>query len=172
MNIITHDKAYSLFPRATFEERRSLVCLSSDELRDKAFEKYSARGWSFVKNADVERAERGTLEASFALGERYVGDRNCWTLPVLPILNLSEGYMETNSWVMKCNSWDEFPSMSYHYLVSKMLQFSYLIGIGDDGEIEDYIEDIVPSREDEPSDKESVFLYRINHVVKVDMFGP
>jgi hypothetical protein len=154
MNIITHDKAYSFFPRATFEERRSLVCLSSSELRDKAFEKYSDRGWSFIKNYDVRRAERPALEATFALGERYVGDRSCWTLPVLPNLNLSEGHMETNSWVTKCNSWDDFPSMSYQYLVSKMLKFSYLIGTGDGGDLEDYIENIIPSREDEPSDKE------------------
>ncbi|KAF9476517.1 hypothetical protein BDN70DRAFT_897280 [Pholiota conissans] len=155
MNIITHDKAYALFPRATFEERRSLICLSFNELRDKAIEKYTERGWSFTNVAD---AGRNSLETQFSFGERYVGDRKCWTLPILPALDLPSGHMEINSWVTKCNSWDEFPSMSYSFLASKTLKFTYLIGIGDDWEIEDFIENIVPYSEDEPVDQEQVKL--------------
>ncbi|PIL37605.1 transcription factor [Ganoderma sinense ZZ0214-1] len=49
MNVISYEKAYCLFPRATLEERRALVsssCLGRGTPREDGLDKYRRRGWS------------------------------------------------------------------------------------------------------------------------------
>ncbi|KAI0029336.1 hypothetical protein K488DRAFT_15199, partial [Vararia minispora EC-137] len=50
MNIITHEKAYSLFPLATFEKREALIikCQHERERDQIARQKYLSRGWTMV----------------------------------------------------------------------------------------------------------------------------
>lgn len=50
MNIITHNKVYSFFPRATFEDRRSLKDIPRDfkPTTLKPLAKCKARGWKIV----------------------------------------------------------------------------------------------------------------------------
>ncbi|KIM40832.1 hypothetical protein M413DRAFT_40033, partial [Hebeloma cylindrosporum] len=55
MNIITHDKAYSVFPRATFEERRSLVHVKDTD--STALTKYEERGWQLIQDIKSEDPE-------------------------------------------------------------------------------------------------------------------
>ena len=58
MNMISHSHAYSLYPKETFDNMRSLVVRSHDS-RPKmvqALEKYKQRGWDVVTSISVEEA--------------------------------------------------------------------------------------------------------------------
>ena len=101
MNFITHEKAYSLYPHATFEERRSLVISTEGSKQDTARKKYAKRGWTMVKTAldeDIRNAR-----SDFTPLQRYIGDSRCWTIPILPMLTLPdpEDFTTTNSWELK-----------------------------------------------------------------------
>ena len=49
MNIITFNQAHCLYPRATLEERLSLVCTDrQDEVIERVYERYHQRGWSSI----------------------------------------------------------------------------------------------------------------------------
>lgn len=126
MNIIAHDKAYSFFPLATFEQRRSLRCYKegSDVNRDLAVQKYSLRGWSVV-NATRRQRQFGT---AFPLDMRYVGDRACWTVSVHPTLELPHGFVEGNSWSMAVPR-RTAPVMQTRIRAAQVLRFAYTLSL-------------------------------------------
>lgn len=81
MNLISYEKAYCLFPRATLEARRNLLIArgsGSDQLP--AVRKYQERGWSpSLPNPFWERVEHSPV---FPFGNRFLGDRYTWTIPL------------------------------------------------------------------------------------------
>ncbi len=110
MNVVAYDKAYSFFPKATFEERRSLRRYrEGDPNRDLAMQKYTRRGWSMIGPSTTQSQP---LDA-FPVGERYVGDCACWTVQVHPALELPLGIVEGNSWHISISS--------VHYLTPIMI---------------------------------------------------
>lgn len=127
MNLISHEKAYSLYPRGTFNERRSLIFHregSSEEAAKVAREKYVARGWSMVEGLPQDEAMDPTL--AFSAGSRYIGDSKCWTIPILPKLRLPEGYIEINSWNLLYDKAND-AEMLFTILFSPTLRYSYLV---------------------------------------------
>ena len=53
MNVIAFDRAYCLYPRATLDDRLSLVTSDrSDEIIENVYQRYTQRGWRFILNAD------------------------------------------------------------------------------------------------------------------------
>jgi len=127
MNIITHNKAYALYPKATFEERRSLMYSTEGMWQDTARKKYNDRGWSMVERLTVE--EFRDRRSSFAPGNRYVGDSSCWTIPLASspgIMDLPEGFIESNTWALKYDA-DLIPIMSFRVLLTDCLKYSYLV---------------------------------------------
>ncbi|THU97433.1 hypothetical protein K435DRAFT_615366, partial [Dendrothele bispora CBS 962.96] len=83
MNVISHSHAYSLYPRATFEDRVSIHPRVSARRKDKikiAFEKYTKRGWKILPVPSAAAYLRPNSE--FGNGPRYVGDSNCWIIPL------------------------------------------------------------------------------------------
>ena len=85
MNIITFDKAYCLYPRATLEERISLVCTDrQDEVIERVYERYSRRGWSIIRTL----GELASKTADPALGKttRWVNDGFSWTISLPPLM--------------------------------------------------------------------------------------
>lgn len=64
--------------------------------------------------------------AAFAPGKRYVGDSKCWTIPLYPKLDLSEGFVESNTWMLNYNS-KMVPIMSFKILLTNCLRYSYLV---------------------------------------------
>ncbi|KAF8961523.1 hypothetical protein BDZ97DRAFT_1733677 [Flammula alnicola] len=124
MNIITHEKAYSLYPKATFEQRRSLIISTEGSNQETARKKYATRGWSMVEQLTHEEYRHSG--SAFAQGGRYVGDSKCWTLPILPKLDLPEGYMETNTWELVHQANLE-PEMLFLILLTGNLRYSYLV---------------------------------------------
>ncbi|KJA24235.1 hypothetical protein HYPSUDRAFT_65725 [Hypholoma sublateritium FD-334 SS-4] len=125
MNIIAHDKAYSFFPKATFEERLSLRCYrESDASRELASRKYTLRGWSLINLSHTQYPED-----VLPFGMRYVGDRACWTLRVHPVLELPRGHVEANSWnadaLLRIDR--TFPVMKSTIMTAPVLKFSYTL---------------------------------------------
>ncbi|EIW78038.1 hypothetical protein CONPUDRAFT_168000 [Coniophora puteana RWD-64-598 SS2] len=81
MNIIAFDCAYSLYPVATYEERKSLLTIDQGVVGP--VEKYTERGWEFCKT-DVEDAKDiGSKPSLWYPGvERSVQDRYTWRVPL------------------------------------------------------------------------------------------
>ena len=76
LNYITWNKAVSLYPYATFEQRRSLIL--RENLRfPVALEKYLARGFTFQRSLTTGEA---MSPGPFQAGPRYVGDKKTWIL--------------------------------------------------------------------------------------------
>jgi len=77
INVISFDKAYALYPRATLHEHRSLVCVMQPApSQPAALQKYADRGFTIVTNIT------GLVDPAFHVGVRYMGDSMCWTLPL------------------------------------------------------------------------------------------
>ena len=71
LNYITWNKAVSLYPYATFEQRRSLI-LSENLSFPPAQAKYLARGFTFQ---DILTPDEARSPGPFQAGPRYVGDK-------------------------------------------------------------------------------------------------
>ena len=70
MNLISHEKAYSLYPRGTFKERRSFVFRregSSEENAKVAREKYIVRGWNMIQSLTPDDIVDRTSAFSFGV---------------------------------------------------------------------------------------------------------
>lgn len=143
MNLITHESAYSLYPHATFEERRSLVISTEGSRQESARNKYRERGWTMVEAGQDEDIRNA--RSDFTPRRRYIGDSRCWTIPILPKLDLPEGFLATNTWELEYNlvmdALEEFKtfghnvesagrlgsSLSFTILRWENLRFSYLV---------------------------------------------
>jgi len=126
MNLITHDKAYSIFPQATFEDRRSLVFVNEGDSAIKAREKYEERGWTFVEGYEVQPLDR---RSPFAKGVRRLGDSKCWSIS---LHHENDGTACTSHW--DSNSWrltfaKNRPPMNVWVLLHNpsIFHFSYLV---------------------------------------------
>jgi hypothetical protein len=71
MNLISYECAYSLYPHATFEARRSLAFDPSAAV---ALDKYAQRGWT-IPAMFLPRDKR-----MFPQRIRHIGDDLCWTV--------------------------------------------------------------------------------------------
>ena len=125
MNFITHEKAYSIYPCATFEERRSLMFLSANASRRKAHVKYAERGWTMLDG--VTGDDFHNLKSSLARGPRYVGDRRTWTISILPKVDARcPPIAEINSWSLIYDARLK-PYFDFSSLISPQLRYCYLV---------------------------------------------
>jgi hypothetical protein len=76
LNYITWNKAVSLYPYATFEQRRSLI-LSENLSFPLVQAKYLARGFTFQNTLTPDEARS---PGPFQAGPRYAGDKRTWIL--------------------------------------------------------------------------------------------
>ena len=84
MNVITFDRACCLYPRATLEDRLSLVTTDrSDEVIEGVYQRYTERGWQFIRNADQipHITEDQMINSHFA---RWIDDGGSWSI-ALPL---------------------------------------------------------------------------------------
>ncbi|KAF9553217.1 hypothetical protein CPC08DRAFT_822453 [Agrocybe pediades] len=130
MNVITHDRAYAVFPRATFDEHKTMINLPASARRgshrareELALEKYKQRGWEIISS--ISPTEFQDPKFMFSHGTRRLGDSKCWTIPLNPKLGLPERCMETSSWALH---YDENlqPKISFAIFSWKRLKFSHL----------------------------------------------
>jgi hypothetical protein len=122
MNLITHDKAYSIFPQATFEDRRSLIFVKDGDSMVKAREKYEERGWTFVEGHDIH--QRDPL-SEFGIGIRRLGDSKCWSISLYPNQSHTKSVWESNSWKLMYGN--DLTPMNIWMLVDKPCIFHFTL---------------------------------------------
>ncbi|KAK0462015.1 uncharacterized protein EV420DRAFT_1528342 [Desarmillaria tabescens] len=130
MNIISHSYAYSLFPKATFDQKRALIITTSGSGQETGRGKYRDRGWKLFEYPSVFEATDSKSE--FQAGLRWVGDRKCLTLPLPPIPSLDAFIpfpypVHINSWNMKYNR-DNEAILEHEMLLAPV--FSYCAADG------------------------------------------
>ncbi|KAK7696086.1 hypothetical protein QCA50_000729 [Cerrena zonata] len=109
MNVISCDMAYSLYPKATFGKRSSLICIpATNSQTATAHAKYRKRGWS-VRHTFTEFEFKNDYHLDVF---RSMGDKHCWSIPLDPIpiterIPLSQGSkplehdpVVTSSWLL------------------------------------------------------------------------
>lgn len=128
VNLITHDKAYCIFPKATLVHRHGVLQrFSGVRHLPAAVDKYRARGFHIVPRASLDQAFAS--HATLPFGRRSVSDAQSWEIPWEPVLPLPKSTIELNSWILSYQ-----PDMTLQYsailCMSKRLKFSYLIEPG------------------------------------------
>lgn len=88
INFISHNKAFALFPRQTFIQKRGFLLRDLDEQVGELLRKYEKRGWTFedLQESYADSAGNHTIE-----GDRWVGDKKCWTIELQDPLVTMEG---------------------------------------------------------------------------------
>jgi hypothetical protein len=130
MNVIAHNKAYALYPRATFEERAALYTPTSHKSRDPmipAVQKYADRGWEVLEYPTQQQ------ERMFHPGARWVDDAHSWVMTLPPIAEviapqtpltpaLHDNPAAATNWFM-----DHAYKMSYQIFRAPFLQYDYVL---------------------------------------------
>ena len=139
MNFIAFDAAYSLYPRATFEERGAL---SFSKLTDRDFAavaKYASRGWAIAYT--IWPHESTTLKTTYYEDKlRCVKDSLSWVVPLdmegiepRPRTSTSSPQFSWDpvslcSWKLRKLPYDEKMVMTYRLLATWALRYVYLVG--------------------------------------------
>jgi len=127
MNLITHDKAYSIFPRSTFEDRRSLIFDKDGDSAVKARAKYEVRGWTFVEGLEVQVERRGPF-SPFRKGIRRLGDTKCWSISLDREQDRNTSVWDSNSWKLVYVGNNATPTNIWVLLdCPSVFHFSYLV---------------------------------------------
>ncbi|KAH7924257.1 hypothetical protein BV22DRAFT_1035321 [Leucogyrophana mollusca] len=131
MNVIAFDAAYSLYPKATFNERLALKTREPGEGEHAlAMAKYTTRGWTLVSKV------KPTNKLFMPYSVRTVGDSSTWTIPLdVTGVQLRPALTPTsqvftwdpvihNSWELRYGR----TKMHAHYepIVSTRFRYSYL----------------------------------------------
>ncbi|KAF8315107.1 hypothetical protein F5887DRAFT_891585 [Amanita rubescens] len=78
MNVITHTRAYSLYPVSTFIQHETMVCGPINKKALTALEKYKKRGWHAVHAIRTENFQCAADELK--MRTRWLGDSRCWKI--------------------------------------------------------------------------------------------
>ncbi|KAF7341848.1 hypothetical protein MSAN_02040300 [Mycena sanguinolenta] len=112
MNVITHDKALSLYPRSTFVTNEALVVETAGAGQEAGRQKYADRGWTLIHTMSASRNSELGVRV-----RRSVGDRFTWTisLPPLPADPLKKAdFILSCEWELDCDGAKIFTAMIPH----------------------------------------------------------
>ena len=134
MNFISFDAAYSLYPRATFGERRTLCFANLTQSDIRALAKYSLRGWTTLTNVWAHE-----ITNSFHVDtNRWVTDSLSWVVPLdidglelRPRLSpVSQPFfwdpVRYNSWVLTKPTTVSKMFIAYHILKPTLFRYTYM----------------------------------------------
>ena len=134
MNFISFDAAYSLYPRATFGERRTLCFAGLTESDIRALAKYSLRGWATLTNLWAHE-----FTNSFHVDtNRWVTDSLSWVVPLdttglqlRPRLSpVSQPFfwdpVRYNSWMLTKPTRASKMYIAYHMLKPTLFRYTYM----------------------------------------------
>lgn len=159
MNVISYNAAYCLFPRATLEERRSLISRTSQERpirRAEGLIKYSARGFSMLQFLDNDELRTPKRSSSFTFGPRWLDDPYTWVIPLdmegvrpPPSPNpyssaRSQDPVILTSFSLRYNSCDG-AVMNFSIVKSPVLKFSIVTG---DSDMVEYLNRVLRAKTD------------------------
>ncbi|KAF9011197.1 hypothetical protein BDQ17DRAFT_1272684 [Cyathus striatus] len=135
MNFFTHDRAYSLYPKATFISRKTVGVKARSKREKDGLKKYASRGWEVItQECQIRRSE---LKGLFFLNkERHPRDEYCWQVP-FSIEDIEPRYLCQhnpalyNSWVMerplKTNDYSDYIMSSSYVLKHRALSNTYRV---------------------------------------------
>jgi hypothetical protein len=132
MNVISYNRAYSLYPRATFDERETLLTPRNPEHRDirfHAIQKYKDRGWRVMQQPSLRN------EPLYAFGSRWIDDRYSWVIGLPPLsINappptplsrpLPQDPVAVTNWALINTS---EPIIDYYVVTGADLQYDYVL---------------------------------------------
>ncbi|RDB22527.1 hypothetical protein Hypma_009996 [Hypsizygus marmoreus] len=122
MNFATHRTAYSLFPFATFVQRRALSRPLSTAAERDAKAKYEGRGWRFEDPGDEYAVQSAPDLADCS---RKVGDARCWVVKLPHQEGLRFDDVVSNTWYHG-RTWSNELEMTYGRYSSKLLRYKYV----------------------------------------------
>lgn len=140
MNVISFEKAYSLYPMATFEKRCSLACAREGPIINTAGElarcKYMLRGWSTLRH--VPQQEQDDIHSPFSTCLRSIADRFSWVLPLdttgvsnenrlTHIPGLSNDPVHATSWQLGYGAGSRELTVVYSILAFPYLRYAYAL---------------------------------------------
>lgn len=139
LNIITHDYAYCLYPKATLDKKKSLYLPSAFATVPhvmSALNKYRDRGWDVVNR--LHDYEAFGDEPLFPFGPRRVSDAKSLKIRWCPVLDIPSSTIDINSWIV---SYDGSMIPQFHGVLCRAnrLRRSYILSC-DKGE--DYFQSI------------------------------
>lgn len=83
MNVMTHTRAYSLYPFSTLCDKTTLVCGPTTNKIVGALKKYEERGWTTINNMSIDKFMNRNSECSTRY--RRIGDQLCWSRRLVPL---------------------------------------------------------------------------------------
>ncbi|KAH8092523.1 hypothetical protein BXZ70DRAFT_1010836 [Cristinia sonorae] len=90
MNVISYEKAYCLYPRATLHDHHTVINdLPPSSSQPAALSKYKERGFTICNDI---RCDEAVVDISFRLWNRSIGDSLCWSIP-LDMEGVGPGYL-------------------------------------------------------------------------------
>lgn len=156
MNIISYNKAISLYPRATLEERRALVCQTNGSSPQEALAKYELRGWEILRALPPPWEHTYDRNGPFRVGRRWIEDGDSWVIPLDMIgvdlppatspgsVPLKEDPVVFTTWELALTPGFS-GKMEFDYLKDDKLFYQYVI---EDEDAEDTVRLLVVSRYD------------------------
>jgi hypothetical protein len=122
MNLITHNTAYSIFPRSTFVEERSIKFARSPFTSLRIPFEFENHGWIESRTHDS-----ASLRAEFEQGFRHLRDKKCWRVPLAPNNGRCIDIIESNTWSLRYDG-NHRPTHSWISLeVPDRFHFSYIM---------------------------------------------
>jgi len=137
MNFISYNAAYCLYPRATFEERRTVSMSVSNQGEAEALGKYAVRGWKILHEIWAHE-EKNTKSSFYMYHPRWVDDERSWAIPLdltgvvmrPPPSVTSDAFtwdpVIQNSWKLARNNGGKL-LMTYHVAKSTLFRYNYLV---------------------------------------------
>ncbi|TFK78930.1 hypothetical protein K466DRAFT_440461, partial [Polyporus arcularius HHB13444] len=142
MNVISYESAYCLFPRATLEERITLLSSSTKGIyrnRSEALAKYMERGFNVILTMPANSGRFSGTHFAFPSGWRWVDDNISWVVQLdtsgishpRPLNSHSSPMLHdpvsVTNWNMRYNQ-PKGVVMQFSTVNSDLLGYSYLIG--------------------------------------------
>ena len=94
-----------------------------DEFEAGLYAKYTYRGFDLLH---VVPEDLDAIHGSFPVGNRFIGDQKCWTLPILPArTDLPGSTLDTNSFYFRAGT-RMVPIAEYHHLHLSRLSHQYV----------------------------------------------
>ncbi|KAJ7016965.1 hypothetical protein C8F04DRAFT_980302 [Mycena alexandri] len=117
-NVISHEKAYALYPWSTFIAHQALILETVGVGQEVGRQKYVDRGWRMIELPDVRDAE-------LADHTRWVGDRFTWTICLPPLLIAVPDLCGINSCELECTLGSV--AMRWSVVESAQLKYKYTV---------------------------------------------
>lgn len=82
LNVISYERAYCLYPRATLHERRALLIhpQDGDQWTEILIKNITQRGYEVIEVPDMPELAISTPDVSFVLGWRWIDDSSAWVI--------------------------------------------------------------------------------------------